>query len=63
LDSPERRAITSAYHSLASKCAITLTPKKHGEIISYKGSIANEGNPSHDWKQKYQQIALLIAST
>jgi hypothetical protein len=44
-------------------CAITLKPKKHGEIISYKGSIANVGNPSHNWKQKYQQIALLIAMT
>jgi hypothetical protein len=57
------RDITTAYHSLASKCAITLTPKKHGEIISYKDSIANAGNPSRNWQQKYQQIALLIAST
>jgi hypothetical protein len=59
----EGRAITTAYHSLASMCAITLKPKKLGEIISYKGSIANEGNPCHDWKQKYQQTALLIART
>jgi hypothetical protein len=44
-------------------CAITLKPKKHGEIISHKGNIANEGNRCHDWQQKYQQSALLIART
>jgi hypothetical protein len=44
-------------------CAITLKPKTHGEIIPYKDSISKEGNPLHNWKQKYQQSALLIAMT
>jgi hypothetical protein len=29
-----------------------------GEIIPHKDGNANEGNLDHEWKKKYQQIAL-----